>query len=127
MTKNDKHFINISEETEIDRPANREMFLVEKIDWRRIKRLIKKIDASGNKFYNVGWFMSATTIVFLIEFSNLLLVRDKYGMYFLIVFFFSLIVTLILFFVGQKIDKLSHGSKEEVLLEMEQVENKTIK
>lgn len=121
MRKNDNKLITITDETQIERPASREMFPVEKTDWRRIKRLIKKIDISSNRWENFAWFMGAATIAFLVE----LLTQedDKW----LIFFVFSLIITIIVSVVAYKFSKTKHDSKREVVLEMDEIEKKTAK
>lgn len=114
--------INISDETQIDRPVSREMFPVEKIDWERLKRLIRGIDVSSSRWERAGWFMLPTTIAFFIATST----SSEYRMYFLIADISSLILTFILFFVALRFSKISRDSKKDLLEEMKQMEDKTV-
>src|SRR3989344_1095306 len=102
--------ITISEETQIERPASREMIPVEKCDWERIKRLINKIDTSSGRWENFGWFMSATSIAFLIACIT------QFSYIFLVSLFFSVVITFIAFFIAIKLNKTAKMSKGEVLL-----------
>ena len=120
MEKNNKQFIRISEETQIDRPANREMFAVEKIDWERLKKLIGNIDTSSSKWENAGWVFLTITIGFVIAAFD----KDQYKMHFFIAAFFSFVITCILFFVAWLFLKKSKKSEQEVLFEMGQMEPK---
>jgi len=114
--------INISEETQIDKPASREMIPVEKCDWERIKRLLSQIDADKNKWENAAWFMAATDIAFLIS-----LLTTSLKIEFSVALFFSLIITIILFVVSRQKKEEVTSSKEAILLEMKQVEEKIAK
>lgn len=124
MGNNGKKLITVSEETQIDRPANREMFPVEKIDWERLKRLIRNINFSSNRWENAGWFMLATTVALFV--TTFTLPTNNKTPY-LVAAIASLIITFILFFVSWIFSKTSQNSKSEVLEEMEQMEKKIVK
>ncbi|TSA56394.1 hypothetical protein D4R42_03665 [bacterium] len=127
MENHDQSIITISGDTNIEKPADRDMFPVEKIDWKRLRGLIKRINFKNNRWENAGWFMAAISIAFFIASFTLPTGKDIYITYFFIASGFSLIITLILFFISWTFSKLNQNSKNEALNEMDQMETKTIK
>lgn len=112
--------IKISEETQIDLPATRRCMVIERRDWERIRKMIGQIKDNYNRWENSAWAcLSFASALFLTRFS---IADISLKTNFLIVAIASLVVGFVLFFVSYFISKTLSKSKEDVLLEMNDVE-----
>jgi len=113
--------INFSDEAQINKPNRRNMFAVDRIDWERIKKMIRGIDVSSSVWEKAAWFTLSTTVSLGIL---ILKVEEDIKNIIIISCIFSSIITLILFIASYILNKHKKNSKDDVIEEMVIMEKK---
>jgi hypothetical protein len=122
MDKPNNRTITISEETQIDLPAVRHCINIERRDWDRVKKMVGQINNSFDRWENSAWAAVSLFSAFLITGITEYATKGEFASYFFMASFFSFIIAIFLFLVSRAFSKTLKTSKENVLLEMGDIE-----
>lgn len=109
----------ITEDTQVDLPIRGALMSMERRDWNRVKRYVKLIDDSYNRWENAAWFCAAATLSLIITGFTVL----DYKKNFFIWSGFFLLAAAFLFLISYRTSGRANKSKDEVLLEMKEIED----